>query len=83
MVPVPLPFLLPVGGGIPAGVRLARAKGWALAIAGDMLYFAVIAVSTLRLIVYFQNPNTTILVVFGAMMVMLILARSFRPRPSP
>ena len=59
--------------------------GWALAIAGDMLYYAVISLTTLRLNSYFRNPNTTILVVLGAMMVVPILVRSCRPRrpPSP
>ncbi|HJW73849.1 MAG TPA: hypothetical protein VJ486_13580, partial [Geothrix sp.] len=34
--------------------------GWAFAIAGDMLYYAVIAATTLRLNAYFRNPNTTV-----------------------
>jgi hypothetical protein len=54
--------------------------GWAFAIAGDMLYYAVIALTTLRLNAYFRSPNTTILVVLGAMMVVPILVRSCRPR---
>ena len=57
--------------------------GWTLAIAGDMLYFAVIALTTLRLNAYFRNPNTTILVVLGAMIVVPILVRSWRPRRTP
>ena len=57
--------------------------GWALAIAGDMLYYAVIALTTLRLNAYFRNPNTTILVVLGVMMVMPFLVRSFRTRSRP
>ncbi len=52
--------------------------GWAFAIAGDMLYFAVIAVTTLRLSSYFRNPNTTVLIVLGAMFIVPILARRFR-----
>jgi hypothetical protein len=59
--------------------------GWTFAIAGDMLYYLVIALATLRLNSYFRNPNTTILVVLGAMMVVPILVRSCRPirTPSP
>jgi hypothetical protein len=52
--------------------------GWAFAIAGDMLYYAVIAVATLRLNAYFQNPNTTMLVVLGAMFVVPMLVRHVR-----
>jgi hypothetical protein len=49
--------------------------GWAIAIAGDMLYFAVIALTTLRLNTYFKNPNTTVLIVLGAMFIAPILIR--------
>ncbi len=52
--------------------------GWAFAIAGDMLYFAVIAVTTLRLNSYFRDPNTTMLIVLGAMFIVPILVRRFR-----
>ena len=52
--------------------------GWAFAIAGDMLYFAVIALTTLRLNSYFRDPNTSILVVLGAMFVVPMLVRYFR-----
>ena len=54
--------------------------GWAFAIAGDMLYFAVIALATLRLNSYFQDPNTTMLIVLGVMFVVPILIRYFRSR---
>jgi hypothetical protein len=52
--------------------------GWAFAIIGDMLYFAVIAITTLRLNSYFQDPNTTMLIVLGAMILVPILVRYFR-----
>ena len=52
--------------------------GWAFAIVGDMLYFAVIALTTLRLNSYFRDPNTTMLIVLGAMLVVPLLARYFR-----
>ena len=52
--------------------------GWVFAIAGDMLYFAVIALTTLRLNSYFRDPNTTMLIVLGAMFVVPMLVRYFR-----
>jgi hypothetical protein len=52
--------------------------GWAIAIAGDMLYFAVIALTTLQLNSYIKDPNTTMLVVLGAMFVAPMLVRYFR-----
>ncbi len=52
--------------------------GWAFAIAGDMLYFAVIAITTLHLNSYFKDPNTTMLIVIGAMIVVPLLVRYFR-----
>ncbi len=52
--------------------------GWAFAIAGDMLYFAVVAVTTLRLNAYFRDPNTTMLIVLGAMFLVPMLVRRFR-----
>jgi hypothetical protein len=52
--------------------------GWAFAIVGDMLYFAVIALTTLRLNSYFKDPNTAILIVLGAMFVVPMLVRYFR-----
>ena len=54
--------------------------GWAIAIAGDMLYFAVIALTTLRLNTYVRDPNTTMLIVLGAMFVVPMLVRYFRTR---
>ncbi len=52
--------------------------GWAFAIAGDMLYFAVIALTTLRLNSYFRDPNSTSLVVLGLMFFVPLLVRYFR-----
>jgi len=49
--------------------------GWAFAIAGDLLYYAVIAVTTLRLSAYIHDPNTTMLVVLGAMFLLPVLVR--------
>jgi hypothetical protein len=52
--------------------------GWAFAVAGDMLYFAVIALTTLRLNSYFRDPNTTMLIVLGAMLIVPVVVRKFR-----
>lgn len=52
--------------------------GWAFAIAGDMLYFAVIALTTLRLNSYFKDPNTTMLIVLAAMFLVPMLVRKLR-----
>jgi len=57
--------------------------GWAFAITGDLLYFAVIALATLRLNAYFRDPNTTMLVVLGAMFAIPMLVRYFRKSPRP
>lgn len=57
--------------------------GWSFALAGDMLYFAVIALTTLRLNSYFRDPNTTMLVVLGAMFVVPVLVRYFRSTQAP
>jgi hypothetical protein len=55
--------------------------GWAFAIAGDMLYFAVIALTTVRLNTYIKDPDTTMLIVLGAMFVVPMLVRRFRKAP--
>lgn len=57
--------------------------GWAFAIAGDMLYYAVIALTTLRLNMYFRDPNTTMWVVLGAMIVVPVVVHYFRSRQKP
>lgn len=54
--------------------------GWAFAIAGDMLYFGIIAVSTLRLNAYIRDPETTMLVVLGAMFLVPMVVRRVRAR---
>jgi hypothetical protein len=57
--------------------------GWSIAIIGDMLYFAVIALTTLRLNSYFRDPNTTMLIVLGAMFVVPMLVRYVRSTCMP
>lgn len=49
--------------------------GWAIAITGDMMYYGVIAYSTLKLNGYFKDPNTTMLIVLGAMIFAPVLIR--------
>jgi threonine/homoserine/homoserine lactone efflux protein len=56
--------------------------GWAFALAGDMLYFGVIALTTLQLNAYFKDPNTTMLIVLGAMFLVPMLVRYIRSRPA-
>ncbi len=52
--------------------------GWAIAIAGDMIYYGVIAFTTLRLSSYFKDPNTTMLIVLCAMIVVPMMARRLK-----
>ncbi len=52
--------------------------GWTLAITGDMLYYGVIAVSTLRLNTIIKNPDTTMWIIFGAMLLVPMLVRRVR-----
>ena len=41
--------------------------GWVFAIAGDMLYFGVIAICTLKLNTVINDPNTTMLIILATM----------------
>jgi hypothetical protein len=54
--------------------------GWAIAIAGDMLYFAVIALTTLNLNAYIRDPDMTMLIVLAAMFFVPMLVRRFRAK---
>lgn len=54
--------------------------GWTIAITGDMLYFAVIAISTLRLNSYIKDPNTTMLIILVVMFSVPALVRFIRSR---
>lgn len=53
-------------------------KGWAMAIAGDMLYFAVIMASTLRVNLALSNPTWTIVVILVAMIILPITLRRLK-----
>ncbi|HET6419226.1 MAG TPA: hypothetical protein VFG19_03660 [Geobacteraceae bacterium] len=57
--------------------------GWAFAIAGDMLYFAVIAITTLRLNTYIRDPDNTMLIILVAMFSIPALVRFVRGRQLP
>jgi hypothetical protein len=52
--------------------------GWAFAIIGDMLYYAVIAITTLRLNTYVKNPNLTMGIVLAGMVLAPVLVRRTR-----
>jgi len=54
--------------------------GWAFAIAGDMLYFGVIALTTLHLNSYIKNPDITMVIVLVLMFGVPYLIRFFRAR---
>lgn len=54
--------------------------GWAIAITGDMLYYAVIALTTLRLNTVIKNPDTTLWIVLGAMFLVPMMVRRIRVR---
>ena len=55
--------------------------GWAFAIAGDMLYFGVIALSTVHLNAYIHDPNTTMMIILAAMFGVPYVVRCFRSAP--
>ena len=54
--------------------------GWAFAIAGDMLYFGVIAYSTLCLDRYIKDPETTTFIVLALMFLLPMAVRRVRAR---
>ncbi len=55
-------------------------SGWALAITGDMLYFAVLALATLRLNAWIKNPETTVMIVLGLMIAVPMVVHRLRAR---
>ena len=52
--------------------------GWAIAITGDMLYFTVIMLATLRLNSVLGNPNRTMAVILAAMFLLPMLVRRLK-----
>lgn len=52
--------------------------GWAFAIAGDMLYYALVAASTLGLNEYIKDPDMAMLIILALMMLMPPLIRRIR-----
>lgn len=53
-------------------------RGWAIAITGDMLYYAVVAITTLQLGAYVHNPEAVMLIVLAAMILVPMLAQRIR-----
>lgn len=54
--------------------------GWMIAIAGDMMYFAVLMVSTLWLKSTLDDGTAVMLIVFAGMMIVPALVRRLRSR---
>lgn len=54
--------------------------GWSLAIAGDMLYYGIIAMATLNLGAAIGDPETTVMVILVLMMLVPALIRRIRVR---
>ncbi len=52
--------------------------GWAIAIAGDMLYYAVVAFTTLQLNAYIANPDVTVAIVLAGMIVVPLVIRRLK-----
>ncbi len=57
--------------------------GWAIAIAGDMLYYAVIAITTLQLSAYVHNPDAVMLTVLAAMILVPMVVQRIRHSLQP
>lgn len=55
-------------------------SGWTIAIAGDMLYFGVIMIATLRLNSLLGDPNRTMAVILVGMFLVPVLARRLKVR---
>ena len=52
--------------------------GWAIAITGDMIYFAVIMIATLRLNSVLGNTNLTMAVILAAMFILPVIVRRLK-----
>ena len=83
MIPVLMLFLIPIGGGIPAGVILARDHDLAWPTTG-MLYFVsdvILAFAfepVLRLNAVIGDPNWTMAAILTAMIILPMLVRRMR-----
>ncbi len=55
-------------------------SGWALAIAGDLLYYALVAAATLGLNARLRNPNLTVALVLGGFLLLPMALRAVRSR---
>jgi hypothetical protein len=58
-------------------------SGWAIAITGDMLYFTVLMVATLKLNSWLGDPTRAVTIVMTAMIVLPMLVRRFRKGARP
>ncbi|MFI5345646.1 MAG: hypothetical protein ACHQ51_04650 [Elusimicrobiota bacterium] len=57
--------------------------GWAIAIAGDMIYFVVVAACTLKVSAWLGDPDRTMMVVMAGMLIVpLLLRRLTRGKPA-
>ena len=56
--------------------------GWAIAISGDMLYFAVVMAATLRLNSALGSPTLTMIVILAAMFLLPLIIRRVKQRTS-
>ena len=79
----PFAFIMIAFGVDPMTGRAAAAghgfiSGWAIAITGDMIYFAVIMVATLRLNSVLGDPNRTMAVVLAAMFLLPVIVRRLK-----
>jgi len=54
--------------------------GWAIAISGDMIYYAVVAFTTLQLTEYVENPRIAVFLMMSTMLLVPLLVRGLRAR---
>ncbi len=53
-------------------------SGWAIAITGDMIYFTVIMLATLRLNSVLGDPNRTTIIILAAMFILPVIVRRLK-----
>ncbi|TPW21554.1 MAG: hypothetical protein FD126_574 [Elusimicrobia bacterium] len=69
------------GRGAAAAAGHGFVAGWAIAIAGDMMYFGVVMAATLKLSDVLGSPDRAVAAVLAAMFLLPMLARRFRAPP--
>src|SRR2546427_183966 len=80
LAPVPSPLFSPIG---PRGLPVPRFRGWAAAITGDLLWFAVLLGTSLAAASIADDDRCIALVMIAAMIVIPRLARRFVPALRP